>query len=153
MYRRAHRARDVERKHDALARRRCVLEREVEGAVEHTYISHRNPAYPVGQRFCQKLRMGKSVKEFQAEIIAWEAPTHFGLYIPSPAYSSEAHFRISPQGPTRSSVDYSIDITLHRSFVRLLSPVLRVPLSFFVKKQIGRLKAYAERLQRQKEAS
>jgi len=43
----------------------------VEGAVDHVYISERNPANPVGQRFLQKLRMGKSLKEFQGEIIAW----------------------------------------------------------------------------------
>jgi uncharacterized protein YndB with AHSA1/START domain len=36
----------------------------VEGAVEHTYLTDRNPADPVGQRFRQKLRMGKSIKEF-----------------------------------------------------------------------------------------
>jgi hypothetical protein len=119
----------------------------VEGAVEHTYLSHRNPADPVGQRFLQRLRMGKSIKEFKGEIIAWKAPTHFGLHIPSPAYSSEAHFRISPNGPTRSTVDYSIDITLHKPIVRLLSPLMKIPLMFFVKKQIGRLKSYAEKVQ------
>ncbi len=93
----------------------------VEGAVEHTYISDRNPANPVGQRFRQRLRMGKSVKEFHGEIIAWEYADAFRASIPSPAYSSEAHFRISPNGPTRSTVDYSIDVTLHKPFVRLLS--------------------------------
>ncbi|HEY3455355.1 MAG TPA: SRPBCC family protein [Bryobacteraceae bacterium] len=119
----------------------------VEGAVDHVYISERNPANPVGQRFLQKLRMGKSIKEFQGEIIAWEAPTHFGLYIPAPAYSSEAHFRISPDGPTRSTVNYSIDITLHKAIMRLLSPLLWIPLTLFVKKQIGRLKRHAEKVQ------
>src|SRR3954471_12044647 len=109
----------------------------VEGAVEHTYVSERNPANPVGQRFRQRLRMGKSIKVFDGEIIAWEAPTHFGLSIPAPAYSSEAHFRISPNGPTLSTIEYSIDVTLHKALIRLLSPLLRVPLTFFVRKQIG----------------
>jgi len=129
----------------------CVDEPEhivqwVEGTVEHTYVSDRNPANPVGQRFVQKLRMGKSIKEFQGQVIAWQYPTHFGLHIPSPAYSSEAHFRISPEGPAQSTVDYSIDVTLHKAIVRLLSPLLRVPLTFFVRKQIRRLKACAEKL-------
>jgi len=119
----------------------------VDGAVEHTYISDRNPADPVGQRFLQKLRMGKSIKEFHGEIIAWETPTHFGLHIPSPAYSSEAHFRISPQGSTQSTIHYSIDITLHKALARFLSPLMKVPLTLFVRKQIGRLKAYAENVQ------
>ena len=123
----------------------------VEGAIAHTYITDRAPVSPVGQRFLQKLRMGKSIKEFHGEIIAWEAPTHFGLYIPSPAYSSEAHFRISPEDSTRSTVDYSIDITLHKALARFLSPLLRVPLTFFVRKQIGRLKACAEKLQAKRE--
>jgi uncharacterized protein YndB with AHSA1/START domain len=125
----------------------------VEGAVDHVYISERNPANPVGQRFLQKLRMGKSLKEFQGEIIAWEAPTHFGLYIPAPAYSSEAHFRISPDGPTKSTVNYSIEITLHKAIVRLLSPLLRIPLTLFVKKQIGRLKRHAEKVQADQKAN
>jgi uncharacterized protein YndB with AHSA1/START domain len=124
----------------------------VEGAVEHAYVTDRNLADPVGQRFRQRLRMGKSVKEFHGEIIAWEAPTHFGLRIPSPAYSSEAHFHISSNGPTRSTVDYSIDITLHKAIVRLLSPLMQVPLTFFVRKQIGRLKSYAEKVQADQEA-
>jgi hypothetical protein len=130
----------------------CVDEPEhivqwVEGAVEHTYVSERNPANPVGQRFLQKLRMGKSIKEFHGEIIAWEYPIHFGLHIPAPAYSSEAHFRISPNGPTRSTVNYSIDITLHKAVVRMVSPLLRLPLTLFVRKQIGRLKSHAEKVQ------
>jgi hypothetical protein len=124
----------------------------VEGAVEHTYTSERNPADPVGQRFLQRLRMGKSIKEFHGEIIAWKAPTHFGLYIPASAYSSEAHFRITPNGPLRSTVDYSINVTLHKAFVRMLSPLLRVPLTLFVRKQIGRLKACAEKLQAERGA-
>ena len=124
----------------------------VEGAVEHTYISERNPANPAGQRFRQKLRMGKSIKEFHGEITHWNSPTHFGLYIPAPAYSSEAHFRISPSGPTQSTVDYSIDVTLHKAVVRALTPILRLPLALFVRKQIGRLKTYAEKVQAGKEA-
>jgi uncharacterized protein YndB with AHSA1/START domain len=124
----------------------------VEGAVDHAYVSERNPANVVGQRFRQRLRMGKSIKEFYGEIIAWERPTHFGLRIPSPAYSSEAHFRISPNGTARSTVDYSIDVTLHKAFVRLLSPLMKVPLTFFVRKQMGRLKACAEKLQAEQEA-
>jgi uncharacterized protein YndB with AHSA1/START domain len=124
----------------------------VEGAVEHAYVTDRNPANAVGQRFRQKLRMGKSVNEFNGEIIAWEVPTHFGLSIPSPAYSSEAHFRISPNGAKQSTVDYSIDVTLHRTVVRLLSPLLKVPLTFFVRKQIGKLKVYAEKVQTEMEA-
>jgi uncharacterized protein YndB with AHSA1/START domain len=120
----------------------------VEGAVEHTYVSERNPANPVGQRFRQRLRMGKSIKVFHGEIIAWEAPTHFGLSIPAPAYSSEANFRISPNGASQCTVDYSIHITLHKTIVRLLSPLLHVPLTRFVKKQIGRLKSYAETVEK-----
>ena len=123
----------------------------VEGAVEHAYTSERDPANPVGQRFVQKLRMGKSIKEFHGRIIAWQYPTHFGLQIPAPAYSSEAHFRISPDGSARSTVDYSIDVTLHKPVARLLGPVLRMPLTFFVRKQIGRLKTYGEKVQRAKE--
>ncbi|MFL6449573.1 MAG: SRPBCC family protein [Bryobacteraceae bacterium] len=135
----------------------CVDEPEhivqwVEGAVEHTYTSERNQADPTGQRFRQTLRMGKSIKEFQGEIVAWQFPTHFGLQIPAPAYSSEAHFRITSNGAKQSTVDYSIDVTLHKAIVRLLSPLLRIPLTLFVRKQIGRLKAHAEKVQAEKEA-
>jgi len=96
--------------------------------------------------------MGKSIKEFHGEIIAWEAPTHFGLRIPAPAYSSEAHFRISPVAPGKSIVRYSIDITLHKPLIRSLSPLLKIPLTLFVRKQISRLKSYAEKVQSAQEA-
>jgi uncharacterized protein YndB with AHSA1/START domain len=119
----------------------------VGGAVDHVYVTARNPANPVGQKFVQKLRMGNSVRAFDGEIIAWEKPTHFGLHIPTPAYSSDAHFRIMPEGPTTSTVDYSIDVTLHTLTARVIGAVLRFPLGFFVQIQIGKLKSYAETLQ------
>jgi uncharacterized protein YndB with AHSA1/START domain len=130
----------------------CVDEPEhivkwVGGAVDHVYVTPRDPANPVGQKFVQKLRMGSSVREFNGEIIAWEKPTHFGLHIPTPAYSSEAHFRITPEGPTNSTVDYSIDVTLHTLTARVIGAVLQFPLGFFVQNQVGKLKSYAEGLQ------
>jgi uncharacterized protein YndB with AHSA1/START domain len=133
----------------------CVDEPEhivkwVGGAVSHTYVTERDPANPVGQRFLQKLRMGSSIKEFNGEVVAWGKPTHFALRIPTPAYSSEAHFRITPKGPTRSTVDYSIDVTLHTLTARVLGAALQFPLGFFVRNQIGQLKTYAEKLQASK---
>jgi hypothetical protein len=130
----------------------CVDEPEhivrwVGGAVDHVYVTERNPANPVGQKFLQKLKMSNSVREFEGKIIAWEKPTHFGLFIPSPAYSSEAHFRITPEGSSSSTVDYSIDVTLHTLAARVIGTVLRIPLGFFVQNQIGKLKSYAESLQ------
>jgi uncharacterized protein YndB with AHSA1/START domain len=119
----------------------------VGGAVDHVYVTPRNPANPVGQKFVQKLRMGKSVRTFDGEIIAWEKPTLFGLHIPTAAYSSDAHFRITPESPTTSTVDYSIDVTLHTLPARVIGAVLRFPLGFFVKNQIGKLKSYAETVQ------
>jgi hypothetical protein len=119
----------------------------VGGAVDHVYLTERNPANPVGQKFLQKLKMGNSIRDFEGKIIAWEKPTHFGLFIPTPAYSSEAHFRITPEGPGNSTVDYSIDVTLHTLAARVIGAVLRFPLGFFVQNQIGKLKSYAESLQ------
>lgn len=122
----------------------------VGGAVDHIYLTGRNPANPVGQKFLQKLKMGNSVRDFEGRIIAWEKPTHFGLHIPTPTYSSEAHFRITPEGPASSTVDYSIDVTLHTLPARAIGTVLRIPLGFFVKNQVGKLKTYAESLQARK---
>ena len=80
---------------------RCIDEpalilRWVEGALEHRYIDARDPARPVGQRFVQRLQQGKKVTEFTGTLIAFERPRHFAFTIPSPAYSSEAHFRLTP---------------------------------------------------------
>ena len=81
----------------------CVDEPEhivkwVGGAVDHVYSQSETRRIRWARRFLQKLRMGNSVREFDGEIIAWEKPTHFGLHIPTAAYSSEAHFRITPEG-------------------------------------------------------
>ena len=119
----------------------------VSGAVGHSYVTERSGDSRVGQRFRQLLRQGKDVREFNGEVIAWTRPTHFGLSIPSPAYSSEAHFQIIPEGPARSTVHYSIDVTLHSRLAKLLGPLLKFPLGLFVKQQIGRLKAHAESLE------
>lgn len=133
----------------------CVDEPEhivkwVGGAVDHAYLTARDPANPVGQKFLQKLKMGNSVRDFEGTIVAWEKPTHFGLQIPTAAYSSEAHFRITPEGPANSTVDYSIDVTLHTPTARVIATVLRIPLGFFVRNQVGKLKTYAESLQARK---
>jgi uncharacterized protein YndB with AHSA1/START domain len=133
----------------------CVDEPEhivkwVGGAVDHAYLTERDSTNPVGQRFLQKLKMGSSVRDFEGRIIAWEKPTHFGLHIPTRAYSSEAHFRITPEGPANSTVDYSIDVTLHTLTARAIGTLLRIPLGFFVRNQVGKLKSYAESLETRK---
>ena len=128
---------------------RCIDEpalivRWVEGALEHRYIDPRDPAHPVGQRFVQRLRQGKKVTEFTGTLIAFDRPRHFAFTIPSPAYSSEAHFRLTPLGAARTRVDYVIDVTLHTAIAKLAAVLLRVPLAFFVPRQMRRLKALAE---------
>lgn len=121
-----------------------LILRWVEGAVSHRYTTERDAANPVGQRFVQRLRQGKDIKEFEGTIIAFERPTHFAFSIPSPAYSSIARFRITPRGADRSTVAYSIDVTLHTWPARIIGTLLRLPLGLFVRKQIGRLKRLAE---------
>jgi len=128
---------------------RCIDEpalilRWVEGALEHRYLDARDPARPVGQRFVQRLQQGKKVTEFTGMLIAFDRPRHFAFTIPSPAYSSEAHFRLSPLGPARTHVDYAIDVTLHTATAKFAGALLRLPLAFFVPKQMRRLKALAE---------
>jgi uncharacterized protein YndB with AHSA1/START domain len=120
--------------------------RWVGGAVEHTYLDERDPATAVGQRFCQRLRQGRTIRTFHGEIIAWEPTNHFGLRIPTPSYTSEAHFRITADGPGRSRVDYSIDVDLHSTIAKIVGALFRVPLRLFVRGQIASLKAYAEAL-------
>ncbi|MBS0448759.1 MAG: SRPBCC family protein [Proteobacteria bacterium] len=127
---------------------RCIDEPEqivrwVEGAVEHRYLGPRDPAHPVGQKFVQRLKQGSKVSVFEGTLIAFERLRHFAFVIPSPAYSSEAHFRLSAQGPERTHVDYAIDVTLHTGKAKIAAALLRVPLGFFVKKQMRRLEALA----------
>ncbi len=121
----------------------------VGGAVEHTYLSARGPQPPLGQRFRQRLRQGRTIRTFEGEIIAWEPVTHFGLRIPTAAYTTEAHFRIAALGADRSTIDYTIEIALTSRLAKILGPIIRLPLRLFVRKQIGSLKAYAETLQQQ----
>jgi hypothetical protein len=119
----------------------------VGGAVEHVYVSERSTLTAVGQKFRQQLRQGKTIRTFHGEIIAWEPHTHFGLRIPTDAYTSEAHFRIKAIGVGFSSIDYSIDISLHTRPAKFIGPILKLPLRLFVAQQIRRLKMYAESLQ------
>ncbi len=118
----------------------------VGGAVEHVYLSERGTQAPIGQRFRQRLRQGGTIRTYEGEIIAWEPATHFGLRIPAPAYTTEAHFRIAALGAERSALDYTIDIVLTSRSAKLLGPIMKLPLRFFVRKQIGLLKDYAEAL-------
>src|SRR3954470_3015719 len=115
---------------------RCIDEpalivRWVEGALEHRYLDARDPANPVGQRFVQRLQQGKKVTEFIGTLIACERPRHFAFTIPSPAYSSEAHFRLTPLGSAGTHVDYVIDVTLHTTTAKIAAALLRLPLALF----------------------
>ena len=120
--------------------------RWVEGAVEHRYITPRENGHEVGQRFVQKLMQGPSVREFEGALIAFEPYEHFAFRIPAPAYSSEAHFRLTPLGPSKTRIDYAIDITLHTAKAKAIAALLRLPLTFFIPKQMRRLKRLAESL-------
>lgn len=117
--------------------------RWVEGALEHRYVGEPDPAHRVGQMFVQRLAQGSTVTEFEGTLIAFEHLRHFAFRIPSPAYSSEAHFHLSSLGPSRTHVDYAIDVTLHTLKARIGAALLRVPLWFFVRKQMRRLQALA----------
>lgn len=120
--------------------------RWVEGAVSHEYVGERDPDHPVGQRFRQELRQGPKVRSFEGTLTAFEPLRHFAFRIPSPAYSSEAHFHLTSQGDRRTRVDYAIDVTLHTTKAKIAAALLRLPLTFFVPKQMGRLKRLAESL-------
>ena len=118
----------------------------VGGAVEHTYLSDRGIGGPIGQRFRQRLRQGRTIRIFEGEIIAWERAAHFGLRIPTAAYTTEAHFRMAAVGARCSTLDYTIDIALTSRLAKTLGPIVRLPLRRFVRQQIAALKAYAETL-------
>ncbi|MBC7734640.1 MAG: SRPBCC family protein [Bacteriovorax sp.] len=120
--------------------------RWVEGALEHRYLGLRNPAQPAGQKFVQRLAQGRKVTEFEGTLIAAEPLRHFAFRIPSPAYSSEAHFHLADLGTNRTHVDYVIDVTLHTLKAKAGAALLRVPLAFFVPRQMRRLRALAESL-------
>ena len=120
--------------------------RWVEGALEHRYLGPRDPAHPAGQKFVQRLAQGSKVTEFEGTLIAAEPLRHFAFRIPSPAYSSEAHFHLTDLGANRTHLDYAIDVTLHTVKARIGAALLRVPLAFFVRKQMRRLQALAQAL-------
>lgn len=126
----------------------CVDEPEkivgwVEGAIEHRYTSARGVS-AVGQTFHQKIMQGPKPKDFDGTITVFEPPTRFGFSIPSAAYSSEVLFVITPTGQATCRVDYSIDVTLHTWLAKVIGTVMRIPLGAFVRKQMGRLRRYAE---------
>lgn len=130
---------------------RCIDEPEkilqwVEGAVTHRYLGDPPAGDRVGQRFHQSLKQGSKITEFEGTLIACDHPRHFAFTIPSPSYSSEAHFRLTPLDGRRTRVDYSIDVTLHTLKAKVGATLLRIPLTFFVPRQMQRLRALAESL-------
>ena len=122
--------------------------RWVEGAVDHRYLRAHAGHPNVGDKFLQRLKQGRKVVEFEGTLITRQYGRHFAFTIPAPAYSSEAHFRLSPRGLSGTHVDYSIDVTLHTLLAKLAGAVLHVPLGFFVRRQLRRLRALAVALSR-----
>jgi Polyketide cyclase / dehydrase and lipid transport len=129
----------------------CIEEPEkilqwVEGTVGHRYLTPAEDGTRIGRQFEQKLKQGKDVVTFIGTITHCEEPQHFAFHIPSPAYSSDAHFRLSALRPDVTQVFYSIDVELHTLKAKIVGFLLRLPLTFFVPKQLQRLKQLAESL-------
>jgi uncharacterized protein YndB with AHSA1/START domain len=129
----------------------CIEEPEkilqwVEGAVGHRYLTPAEDVTRIGRQFEQKLQQGKDVVTFIGTITHCEEPQHFAFHIPSSAYSSDAHFRLTAIRPDLTQVFYSIDVELHTQKAKIVGFLLRVPLTFFVPKQLRRLKRLAESL-------
>lgn len=129
----------------------CIEEPEkilkwVEGAVGHRYLTPTEDGPKIGRQFEQKLQQGKDVVTFIGTVTHCEEPQHFAFHIPSPAYSSDAHFRLASLRPDLTQVFYSIDVELHTLKAKIVGFLLRLPLTFFVPKQLRRLKQLAESL-------
>ncbi len=118
----------------------------VEGAVGHRYITPVENGVIVGSQFEQKLQQGKEIVTFIGTVTDCQQPQRFGFHIPSPAYSSDALFQLTPLSDETTQVDYSIDVELHTLKAKVAGFVLRLPLTFFVPKQMRRLKQLAESL-------
>jgi hypothetical protein len=129
----------------------CIEEPEkimqwVEGAVEHRYLMPAVDGNRVGRQFEQKLKQGKDIVTFIGTITHCEEPQYFAFHIPSPAYSSDAQFRLTVLHSDLTQVFYAIDVELHTLKAKIIGFLLRLPLSFFVPKQLQRLKRLAESL-------
>jgi hypothetical protein len=129
----------------------CIEEPEkilqwVEGAVEHRYLTPAGDGNQIGRQFEQKLKQGKDVVTFIGTITQCEELKHFAFHIPSPAYSSDAQFQLTVLRPDLTQVFYAIDVELHTLKAKIVGFLLRLPLTFFVPKQLQRLKQLAESL-------
>jgi hypothetical protein len=129
----------------------CIEEPEkilqwVEGSVEHRYLMPAVDGNRIGRQFEQKLKQGKDIVTFIGTITHCEEPKHFAFHIPSPAYSSDAQFQLTVLRPDLTQVFYAIDVELHTLKAKIVGFLLRLPLTFFVPKQLQRLKQLAESL-------
>ena len=129
----------------------CIEEPEkimqwVEGCLNHRYLTPEENGTMVGRQFEQQLQQGKDTVTFIGTMTQYDPLQHFAFHIPSAAYSSDASFHLKSLKPDVTQVFYSIDVELHTLKAKIAGFFLRLPLTFFVPKQMRRLKQLAESL-------
>ncbi len=111
--------------------------------VETVYPEGKDHDAPVGTRFRQKLKEGGKVREYQGEVIAYEAPRLLGIRLGDGKFSVDVTYQLSPIG-TGTRLDYTADITVKTLVSRILGFLFRPLTMRILTRHMVNLKRVAE---------
>jgi carbon monoxide dehydrogenase subunit G len=117
--------------------------RWLQGVEETRYVGDFDPANPVGAKFKQRIREGRSVKEYDGEVTSFARPKHLGIRLVSPQFSVQVDYRLTAvEGGTR--LEYVADVSCSSWFIRVIAHLFGWLMKGMARKQLNKLKELAE---------
>lgn len=111
--------------------------------VETVYPRGIDRASPIGTRFRQKLKEGGRIKDYDGEVIAYQAPRLLGLRVGDGTVSVDVTYALSPIG-TGTRLDYSAEITVKSLLGRILGFLFRPRTMRILNRHMVNLKRLSE---------
>jgi uncharacterized protein YndB with AHSA1/START domain len=111
--------------------------------LETVYPNGRPKTGAVGTRFIQKVRDGRSTKEYRGVVTAFDAGRLLGIELVDGSYKIDVTYKLSPNGDG-TQLDYRGALTMHNALLQMMAAMAWPMTRSILLGQVARLKTVAE---------
>ncbi|WP_017729168.1 SRPBCC family protein [Halalkalibacterium ligniniphilum] len=116
----------------------------MDGFVENEYLYRPLGTSRVGTTFIYHVKVGKNVREYSGEVIAYNDPSFLGIRYNNQIVTLEVFYRLIENGYGGTTLHCECIQSFQKWYMLLLSPLLNGAMKGLVRKQMRTLKAFAE---------